>query len=218
MQLEKYSIGLGDRFGRQGHAQLGALVKAKSKGIEVTPVWNDHIILTLSLTKLGLPGTRTGIVIAQEDITLKIASMMSVIGLANTNVGQVMVRPLLKSGEIIRMSREIIQPFYRQKSEKAMGWVHEYMDSDLPYYVHKSEGAIFLWLWFKDLPGTTRDLYERLKERGVLIVPGSYFFYGMDEEWAQQNECIRMTFTQSDESIEKGIRIIAEEVQSMYNT
>ena len=40
MQIEKYSIGLGDRFGRQGHAQLAALVKAKADGIDVAPVWN----------------------------------------------------------------------------------------------------------------------------------------------------------------------------------
>ena len=33
---------------------------------EATPVWNEDTILTLSLSKIGLPGTRTGIVIANE--------------------------------------------------------------------------------------------------------------------------------------------------------
>jgi len=38
--LGKYSIGLGDRFGHQGSAQLKAITSASAKGIEITPVWN----------------------------------------------------------------------------------------------------------------------------------------------------------------------------------
>ena len=40
MKLEKYSFGIGDRFGQQGLAQLEALIKAKEEGIEIVPVWN----------------------------------------------------------------------------------------------------------------------------------------------------------------------------------
>ena len=49
MTLGKYSIGMGDRFGRQGQAQLAALTKAAGLGIDVTPVWNksnrEHVIV-----------------------------------------------------------------------------------------------------------------------------------------------------------------------------
>jgi tagaturonate epimerase len=38
--LGKYSIGLGDRFGHQGNAQLKAIIEASAHGIEITPVWN----------------------------------------------------------------------------------------------------------------------------------------------------------------------------------
>jgi tagaturonate epimerase len=38
--IEKYSFGIGDRFARQGKAQLEALVKAKSLGVNLVPVWN----------------------------------------------------------------------------------------------------------------------------------------------------------------------------------
>ena len=38
--LGKYSIGLGDRFGHQGGAQLKAIIEAAKHGIEITPVWN----------------------------------------------------------------------------------------------------------------------------------------------------------------------------------
>ena len=47
--LGKYSIGLGDRFGHQGNAQLRAIIEAGKKGIEITPVWNksnrEHVII-----------------------------------------------------------------------------------------------------------------------------------------------------------------------------
>lgn len=40
MKLEKYSFGIGDRFGQQGPAQLQALLQARTMGIEMVPVWN----------------------------------------------------------------------------------------------------------------------------------------------------------------------------------
>jgi len=40
MVLGRYSIGIGDRFGRQGEAQLRALTKARDDGLDVVPVWN----------------------------------------------------------------------------------------------------------------------------------------------------------------------------------
>ncbi|MEO6788991.1 MAG: tagaturonate epimerase family protein [Chthoniobacteraceae bacterium] len=38
--LEKYSLGMGDRFARQGKAQVQAIMQARNLGIQVTPVWN----------------------------------------------------------------------------------------------------------------------------------------------------------------------------------
>ncbi len=38
--LEKYSFGIGDRFTRQGEAQLSAIMKANDMGIPLVPVWN----------------------------------------------------------------------------------------------------------------------------------------------------------------------------------
>lgn len=40
MALSKYSIGIGDRFGRQGAAQLDAFLLARAAGVGITPVWN----------------------------------------------------------------------------------------------------------------------------------------------------------------------------------
>jgi hypothetical protein len=40
MKLPPFTLGIGDRFGHQGKAQLRALQKAVTHGVEVSPVWN----------------------------------------------------------------------------------------------------------------------------------------------------------------------------------
>lgn len=40
MLIEKYSFGTGDRFGKQGEAQLAAIQEINNLGISVVPVWN----------------------------------------------------------------------------------------------------------------------------------------------------------------------------------
>ena len=49
MELSKYSFGTGDRFGLQGKAQLAAIEKARSQGVDLAIVWNkshrEHTII-----------------------------------------------------------------------------------------------------------------------------------------------------------------------------
>jgi valine--pyruvate aminotransferase len=72
-------------------------------------------------------------------------------------------------------------------------------------------------VWFEGLPISSRQLYERLKERRVLVVPGSYFFFGQDDsEWAHRDECLRINFTMPEDVVGEGIRIIGEEVARVY--
>ncbi len=65
MKLEKYSFGIGDRFGHQGKAQLDALIKAGQKGLDIVPVWNkshrEHTII----------GTHPGDVRTEADAAVK---------------------------------------------------------------------------------------------------------------------------------------------------
>lgn len=64
-KLGKYSIGLGDRFGHQGVAQLKAIIAAAGKGVEITPVWNksnrEHTTI----------GTQPGDVRKEADAAIK---------------------------------------------------------------------------------------------------------------------------------------------------
>ncbi len=150
---------------------------------EVTPHWNDNTILLLSLSKLGLPGVRTGFIVANEEIIHAYANANTILNLACGNVGPAIAGKLFEDREVSRIGREMIMPFYRDKAMRAMELAIEAC-SDLPVYVHKPEGAIFLWLWFKGLPVNSSQLYQLLKEAGVLIIPGHDSFVGLDEELA----------------------------------
>jgi valine--pyruvate aminotransferase len=59
-------------------------------------------------------------------------------------------------------------------------------------------------------------LYERLKARGVLIIPGQHFFPGLAQEWPHRHECIRLNYSQDDARVHRGLGIIAGEVKKAF--
>jgi valine--pyruvate aminotransferase len=178
-------------------------------------IWNENLILCLSLSKLGLPSLRTGIVVAQQEIILALTAMNAIISLTPTSFAATLARNLVINQEITSLSKELIQPFYRKKMEKAVAIVRDKF-AGLPCRIHKPEGAMFLWLWFEGLPITSLELYQQLKENGVLVVSGHYFFPGLSDEWRHKDECIRVTYSQSDDDIQRGLEIIAEVVRRIY--
>ncbi|WP_052880514.1 valine--pyruvate transaminase [Vibrio coralliirubri] len=183
---------------------------------DVEPFWNENTILCMSLSKLGLPGVRCGIVIASEEVTQALTNMNGIISLAPNSVGPAIANHMIEKGDLLRLSSEVIKPFYKEKSLRAVELLQDAID-DPRFRIHKPEGAIFLWLWFDELPITTMELYDRLKARGVLIVPGEYFFIGQEDEWDHAHQCLRMNYVQDDEAMQKGIAIIAEEVKKAYS-
>ena len=182
---------------------------------DVEPFWNDNTILCMSLSKLGLPGVRCGIVIANVTITQALTNMNGIISLAPGSVGPAIANHIIGNGDLLKLSSDVIKPYYKQKSLRAVELLQQAI-TDERFRIHKPEGAIFLWLWFDELPITTMELYQRLKARGVLIVPGEYFFIGQEDEWDHAHQCLRMNYVQDDEMMQKGIAIIAEEVEKAY--
>ncbi len=179
------------------------------------PHWNNNTILVLSLSKLGLPGVRTGIIVASEELIQAYTRANTIVSLACGNLGPALARELVSSGEILSLSRQTIAPFYRQRAETTVKWFRQAL-GDLPFRIHRPEGAIFLWLWFEGLPISSQTLYERLKVRGVLVVPGHNFFPGITCDWRHQQECIRVSYAQDGSVVKAGVEIIAEEVARAY--
>ncbi len=184
---------------------------------EAKPIWNENIIVCLSLSKLGLPAVRTGIVVAQKEIVRALTGMNAIMSLTPNNFGAVLAERLVTSCEMTVISKELMQPFYRKKKDKTVAVVKDKF-AGIPCRIHIPEGAMFLWLWFKDLPITSLELYQRLKEHGVLVVSGHYFFPGLRENWQHKDECLRVTYSQDDDDVRRGLAIIAEVVREAYRT
>ncbi|KLN98266.1 valine--pyruvate transaminase [Moellerella wisconsensis] len=182
---------------------------------EATPFWNENVILCMSLSKLGLPGTRCGIIIANEEIIEAVSNMNGIISLAPGGVGPALALEMLRRNDLMSLSKNVIGPFYKQRVEQVIDIIRRYLPED-KCLIHKPEGAIFLWLWFKDLPISSEELYRRLKQRGVLMVPGHFFFPGIEQDWPHAHQCMRMNYAPEPEIIEKGIVILAEEIELAF--
>jgi valine--pyruvate aminotransferase len=177
--------------------------------------WNDNVILCLSLSKLGLPGARTGIVVAHESVIEAITAFNATAALAPAGTAATIVEPLLRNGELLRLCREVVRPHYVARCRQAIDWLRAAC-TDLPLFIHRPEGAFFLWLWFPRLPVPSAELYRRLKARGVYVISGHHFFPGLEADWPHRNECIRINYSQSPESVARGIEILADEVRRAY--
>ncbi len=182
--------------------------------VDAVTHWQEHMIVCMSLSKLGLPAVRTGIVVASEEVVRMMARINAITGLAPGGVGAALVLDLIESGEIVDLSERWIKPFYQSRAEHAVEKLVDALEG-VNFRIHTPEGAFFLWLWLPDLPIPARELYEALKKRKVIVVPGEYFFPGAQSPWAHAQQCIRISYAQPTEVVDQGLEIVAEVVKSV---
>lgn len=181
-----------------------------------SPRWEEGMIFSISMSKIGLPGVRNAMIVASPEIVKALGNMNAIVSLANGNVGQTLLTPLLADDTLPRVSRDHIRPFYRERSDFAVEVLKHSMASRVPWALHAREGAFFLWIWFKALPVRSAELYQRLKARKVLVIPGHYFFFGLDEPWEHAHQCLRLTFSQPRQVVQEGLEILADEVNALH--
>lgn len=180
-----------------------------------TTTWSENTVLCMSLSKIGLPGLRCGVVIARPEMIETIVNAVTVASLCPNDLGAALVEPYLCDGTLDDVCARVIRPYYEGRSRFMTELLHRYLPDDLPWRIHRSEGAMFLWLWVEGLPITAQQLYERCRSRGCYVNPGHHFFFALppeDAEWKHRHECVRLSFTRTDEELDCGIRILAEEI------
>jgi valine--pyruvate aminotransferase len=180
-----------------------------------TPHWNDNTILLLSMSKLGLPGVRTGIVIARPEIARAFARANTVLSLASGTLGPALLRELVVSGELETLCSSVIHPYYLERRQLALDTLRHGL-AGLPVRIHEPDGAFFLWLWCDGLPMGSEVLYRRLKSRGVIVLPGQEFFIGLDDDWAHRHECLRLSYAGDSTTVSAGCALVADELQRIY--
>ncbi|MEH1799086.1 MAG: valine--pyruvate transaminase [Nostoc sp.] len=183
---------------------------------EMTPVFGDNILHCMSLSKAGLPGERIGIAIGDEKWIEVLECFQANMSLHSSRYGQAIAALAINSGRLVEISHTVIRPFYQNKFTVLETSLEEAMPKDLPWFLHRGEGAIFAWLWLEDLPISDWEFYQQLKQVGVIIVPGSTFFPGLEEEWAHKHQCFRISLTGTDEEIATAMQRLAKVAEEAY--
>ena len=175
--------------------------------------FSDNTILTLSLSKLGLPAVRTGIVVAPKAIAKRLATMNAIMSLAPASLGQALMSPLLEGGKLDALCAQHVRPHYLAKRDALLEAADRHFQAHgVDYEIHEPDGAMFLWIHFPSLRISSQALYEILREREVLVVSGHYFFFGTSEPGLHSDRCIRVTYSQNSDKVLAGIEIIAKTV------
>ncbi len=170
----------------------------------------------MTLSKAGLAGERVGIAFGPEDLIASIEGFQANVNLNSSRFGQAIAARAIRSGELEKAAEEHIRPFYKDRFEALRIACETHLPAEVPWRLHESQGCMFGWLLFENLPITDTDLYQKLKDVGVIAVPGSTFFPGATEMPEHAHEYIRVSIAVSDEDLNEGMKIIGEEVKKVY--
>ena len=183
---------------------------------EMSPILRPNVIHCLSLSKAGLPGERIGVALGDPELLERLESFESNASIHSSRFGQAIAARAINSGELGDISEKIIRPFYHSKFSVFEDALRSATPPTIPFYLHRGEGALFAWIWFRDLPIDDWSLYQKLKSNNVMVVPGSTFFPGLNEDWKHKSECIRVSLTASEQELIEGAKRIARTISEIY--
>ena len=167
----------------------------------------NHVAWTGSFSKMVAPGFRNGWVILPPELVPHFDKAKQSTDLNPNNLTQYILHHYLTHYNLDEHLNRVRSTYGEQ-----CAFMQEMLTRYLLEEVHATqpEGGMFIWLTLPD--GIRSDqLIQRTMDRGVIFVPGNSFFTNGQ---GQQN--IRMNFTNANfETIEKGVRIISEEMEKM---
>ncbi|GAB4530633.1 MAG: valine--pyruvate transaminase [Pleurocapsa sp.] len=175
----------------------------------MTPQFGGNILHCMSLSKAGLPGERIGIAIGEPQWIQVLESFQTNACIHSSRYGQAIAAKAIASGQLADLSENIIRPHYQRKLQILEETLDRSMPQDFPWLLHQGEGAIFAWLWLKDLPITDWEFYQQLKQVGVIVVPGHSFFPGLKENWLHTQQCLRISLTATETEIATAMERLA---------
>jgi valine--pyruvate aminotransferase len=184
---------------------------------DMTPIYGPNVVHGLSLSKAGLPGERVGIAIGDASVIRALESFQTNLCIHSSRYGQAIAARAIRSGALVTLAEQVIRPHYLAKFEVLETTLDACMPQQAPWFLHRAEGSIFAWLWLQDLPMSDWEFYQKLKAYGVIIVPGSPFFPGLDSvEWAHKQQCFRISLTATIEEIVTALQRLAQLVDQVY--
>jgi valine--pyruvate aminotransferase len=173
--------------------------------VDWQPLWDEDMIVSISLSKLGLPGVRTSVIVAHEKHRHRTGQHECRDGASRMATS---ARPLLKPTPGRRYPAESSlarssSPSTANAPPLPQGCCTTCLRDKRPLWAACTGRCLLSsGSGSRICPSPAPQLYQRLKQRKVLIVPGHYFFFGLDEPWAHRDQCLRITFSQSPEIVQ----------------
>jgi valine--pyruvate aminotransferase len=183
---------------------------------EMAPRFGGNVVHCMSLSKAGLPGERIGIAIGEPEIIHTLECFQTNLCIHSPRYGQAIAARAIQSGQLANISTHVIRPFYQSKIAIVEATLDRTMPKSLPWFLHRGEGAIFAWLWLDQLPITDWEFYQELKKVGVIVVPGSTFFPGLQADWQHKQQCLRISLTGTDLELQTAMERLAQVAQKIY--
>lgn len=174
----------------------------------------DNTIQVWSLSKLGLPGLRTAVVLARPDLIQLVVKANTILNLANNNPGPALMERLIVSGDLQKITQDLLPNYYRPQRDYLVQLLDEALDG-INYFICEPKGAFFIWLWLPDLPISSRELYELLKSQGLLVMAGEGFFFEWQHSWPHARQCVRLTYCQSKSVLAQAVGILATQLRAL---
>lgn len=164
---------------------------------------SNHITYIGSLSKILFPGIRLGWIIADKSCIQVLESVKRSKNIHTSFLDQALFVQYMKSGSFEKYVKKV-KKYYRDKYIFTLQVIHKY----LPNKKIWGEGGLYIYVELEDTINS-RILLEACYKRGVLFMPGDLFFSRHTITSSMRIGFIRLTRSQ----IEKGIKIIAEEVE-----
>ncbi|MBE6048613.1 MAG: PLP-dependent aminotransferase family protein [Clostridium sp.] len=170
----------------------------------------DRVIYIKSFSKIFLPGVRIGYMIAPKVFKESILTSKINTDIATSSLMQRVLEIYISKGawkeNIFNLRKEYKSRYNLMKR------VMQIELADKVSFIIPGGGLNF-YLKLKNTNLTSKELFFKLRERGVYITPGVLFYSKMQEG----ENTLRLSFSQTnEEKILKGIKIIREELSKCH--
>ncbi|AND84189.1 aminotransferase class I/II-fold pyridoxal phosphate-dependent enzyme [Clostridium tyrobutyricum] len=164
----------------------------------------NSVIYIGSFSKILFPGIRIGWILADKQLIGYIESLKRSRNIHTSFLDQAVFYDYLKEGNFEKYIKKV-RRFYKDKYEKAIDFARKY----IPYSKIYGEGGLHIFIEVYGID--SRKLLNRCCKRGVIFTPGDIFYTD-----GGGGNTFRLGFSRvSDEDIERGFKIIGEEIKKL---
>jgi len=171
---------------------------------------NDRVIYIKSFSKIFLPGIRLGYIICPEEFRESIQNSKINTDIATSTLMQRALEMYIKEGYWIGYIDDLKNGYIKRYE-----LMKKLLNEKLKDYVAFMDprGGLSFYLNIKNKNIQSKELFYKLKEKGVYITPGTIFYRGLN----LGESYFKIGFSQvNEDEILRGIDIIKEELQQWH--